>query len=242
MLSGFFVFTSACLHGYHLGTQSCGKVSSMKFTHRFSLAGTSIALALATAAYAQDGEQTPTAADPTCELHIWPAENFSSLPFGGIFSDVDTSTDTQFDKLATSELQFDAIKQSDPVKSLGLPADTKVITHAETEADKVTKKRKVRRSQSQSSCYFELHIRSSYLIEDIVWGDRFSTVFEFRKYTGMEEWDLRHRGEGANKLKLFPIKADADPEEVKKTLRDKIGENFLEYAPKAKRKLARKKR
>ncbi|WP_379554463.1 hypothetical protein [Qipengyuania sp. DGS5-3] len=190
-------------------------------------------------------------ANSLCELHIWAARDFSSLPFGSGLApglaimfpgDIDGDIDDQFAEIVSGKLQFEAIRRANPISSLGLPPGTRLVTHVETEEDKVTKKRKERRSDSTSDCYFELHIRYHYLIEDIVWGDRFATTFDFRHYSANSEWVLRHRGEGGNKLTVFPVKEEDDPAQVLQEISEAIEANFVEYAPKAKRKLARKRR
>jgi len=219
-----------------------------------ALLGIAAATGLAgpSAVLAQDTETAPApeAAAP-CELHIWGSSGFSSLPFGNGLSgalsvmfpgNLGAGTDEQFQNIATVELQIEAIKRADPVASLGLPQGTTIISHEETEEDRTTKKREERRSDSAVECYYELHIRSNYLIEDIVWGDRFATTFDFRRYTDEPKWSLRHRGEGGNKLTVFPVKPEDDLAEVIREVSEAIEANFVEYAPKAKRKLERKKR
>ncbi len=148
-------------------------------------------------------------------------------------------SDSQFVEIASVNLQIEAVMRADPVASLGLPAGTEVIAHPETEDDKITKQRKVRRSASQAPCYYELHVSYSYLVEDIVWGDRFGTLFDLRQYREGPEWVFRHRGEGGNKLTVFPVKEDDDPAEVVREVSKAIEANFVEYAPKAKRNLER---
>lgn len=183
-----------------------------------------------------------------CELHIWAAQDFSSLPFGSGLApglsmmfpgNLGQSTDEQFVTIASIDLQIEAIMRADPVTSLGLPQGTTVITNAETEEAKITKQRKARRAASQAPCYYELHITSSYLIEDIVWGDRFSTAFDVRQYRGDAEWTFRHRGEGGNKLTVFPVKEDDDPAEVLREVSEAIQANFGEYARKVKPRIER---
>jgi len=226
------------------------KSSSMKVGNASRLAAAATLFGFAVSLAAQDNSDASADAKP-CELHIWAADDFDSLPFGAGLApglaamfpgNLGETTDEQFTKLVSGDLQFEAIKRADPVASLGLPESTQIITHPETEPDKVTKKRKERRSESTAQCYFELHVRSHYLIEDIVWGDRFTTNFDFRRYAGEASWEVRHRGEGANKLTTFPVKEDDDPEQVLNEVSSAIEANFSEYAPKARRKLERKKR
>lgn len=199
----------------------------------------------ATAATAQDS------ANAECELHLWSSEDFGSLPFGDGLApalaamfpgDLSGTVDGQFKSLATANVQLDSVKAADPVTILGLPAGTRIITHSDTEDQKITRTRKQRRSDSAAGCYYELHVVSHYLIEDIVWGDRFSTDFEFRSYSANPQWDFRHQGEGANKLTVFPVKATDDPTQAITKVADAIKANFLEYAPKMSRAKARKKR
>jgi len=197
-------------------------------------------------------QDTPAAAKPggnaSCELHIWAAQEFSSLPFGNGLApglatmfpgNLDKTSDAQFVEIAGVDLQLEAIMRADPVASLGLPAGTEVITHPETEDERTTKQRKERRSASQAPCYYELHTGYNYLVEDIVWGDRFATTFDVRQYRDRAEWTFRHRGEGANKLTVFPVKEEDDPAEVVRKVSEAIQANFVEYAPKAKRNLER---
>jgi hypothetical protein len=193
--------------------------------------------------------QAPGSAE--CELHMWSSEDFGSLPFGDGLApalaamfpgDLSGSVDEQFKSLATANVQLEAVKRADPVAIFGLPANTRIITHNDTENQKITRSRKQRRSDSLAPCYFELHVVSHYLIEDIVWGDRFTTGFEFRSYSANPQWDFRHQGDGANKLTVFPVKATDDPAQAIAKVADAINANFLEYAPKMTRAKARKRR
>lgn len=186
-----------------------------------------------------------------CELHIWAAQDFNSMPFGQGLSqglafhfpgDLNETSDEQFIAIASVNLQIEAVMRANPVASLGLPAGTKVITHPDTEDWRTTKQRKQKRSASQAPCYYELHIDFNYLVEDIVWGDRFATTFDVRQYRDDAQWVFRHRGEGANKLTVFPVKEEDDPAEVISKVSEAIEANFVEYAPKAKRNLERKPR
>lgn len=207
---------------------------------------------LAAPAWAQAGtEQGAGKSDAApCELHIWAAQDFDSLPFGHGLGELafhfpgnlDETSDQQFVEIASANLQIEAVMRADPVASLGLPTGTKVITHLDTEDWKTTKQRKQRRSASQVPCYYELQIDSNYLVEDIVWGDRFATTFDVRQYRDDAQWVVRHRGEGANKLTVFPVKEEDDPAEVMRKVSEAIEANFVEYAPKAKRNLERKSR
>ncbi|AUX69222.1 hypothetical protein CHX26_06680 [Porphyrobacter sp. HT-58-2] len=206
---------------------------------------------LAAPTLAQD---TRAAAEPDdkapCELHIWAAKDFASMPFGHGLGELafhfpgnlDETSDQQFVDIASANLQIEAVLRADPVASLGLPAGTAVVTHLETEDERSIKQRKERRSTSQATCYYELHMGSNYLIEDIVWGDRFTTTFDVRQYRDDAQWVFRHRGEGANKLTVFPVKEEDDPAEVISKVSEAIEANFVEYAPKAKRNLERKSR
>ncbi|MFM7348562.1 MAG: hypothetical protein ACKO01_03635 [Erythrobacter sp.] len=219
---------------------------------RRSLAGHGAVLGLlaamtgsATAATAQDS------ANAECELHMWSSEDFGSLPFGDGLApalaamfpgDLSKSVDDQFKSLATANVQLDAVKRADPVSMFALPAGTRIITHNDTEDQKVTRSRKGRRSDSAASCYYELHVVSHYLIEDIVWGDRFTTDFEFRSYSTNAQWDFRHQGEGGNKLTVFPVKPTDDPAQAITKVAEAIKANFGEYAPKVARAKARRKR
>ncbi|WP_157093129.1 hypothetical protein [Paraurantiacibacter namhicola] len=181
--------------------------------------------------------------EPKCELHVWSAEKFDDIPlivgqlhFGRGRSDVPQD----FESIATPELQISAVIEADPVTALGLPPDTKVIPHLTSEDLNTTNKRKGRREDSSNPCYFELHIRDHKLIQDIVWGDRFLTGFDFRYYTDNEKWTYRHKGKGGNKLKLFPIEEGTDFEDVEQKIATGIADNFLEYAKNAKPRIKRK--
>ncbi len=194
------------------------------------------------AGLAQDASETP------CELHVWAAQDFWSIAFGDglagalytALQSFDESVDTQFRDVANAQFQLNAIIESDPIASLGLPENTRIIPHTETEERKVTKKRKERRTDSTADCYFELHTWRHVLVEDIVWGDRFTSEFDFRSYSNSPNWDLRYRASGGNKLTVFPVKPEDDLKEVVSEVRTAIAANFSEYARKAKRKLGRK--
>lgn len=97
-------------------------------------------------------QNAPATAEPDskapCELHIWAAQQFESVPWGldelpfWDTSDLNAQSDLQFIEIATAKLQIEAVIRADPVASLGLPAGTEIIAHYETEDDKPTRQRK----------------------------------------------------------------------------------------------------
>ncbi len=201
------------------------------------------ALAIFTANPASVAAQEAEAAQ--CELHIWPSEAFTSIGFnmGTLFPGFDEAeVEEQFYQLAGQELQLKALENSDIKGTLGLPATTQVIVHDELEDYKITKKRKERRAPSAAPCYYELHIGFHYLVEDVVWGDRFASYFDFRQYSNTDQWDFRYKGEGANKMTAFPVSEEDNLESVTAEIRVGIEQNFAEYAVKARKKMARKRR
>ncbi|KWV90357.1 hypothetical protein [Erythrobacter sp. YT30] len=200
-----------------------------------------------TALSAQEPTDLPADGE-VCELHVWAAEDFLTIAFGDglggmlytALQSFDGTEEAGFKDIASATFQLEAIVESDPIDKLGLPENTKIITHTETEERKVSKKRKERRTDSTAQCYFELHTWRHYLVEDIVWGDRFTTEFDLRSYSNSAEWDFRYRTSGGNKLTVFPIKPEDDLKEVASEVRTAIAGNFDEYAEKAKRRIAKK--
>jgi len=178
----------------------------------------------------------PQATPTKCELHIWPAAQLSGLAFRlGVIRG--RATEGQIvgamDDLLSPEAQLAALREVDFSRELRVPADTVRIEHAEPLDAKTANKIKTRRSDSTSNCYYELIMVEHYLTEDIVWGDRFGSIFIFRSFGDKAVAQQSQKGTGGNKLKVFTQAESARTADTPQIVAAAVRGNFLEYAKNA---------
>lgn len=206
------------------------------FTRAIAVGVSVVSLALAAVPAAA---QQP-AIGAQCELHIWPSENLTveGFDYETIRSRNSLQLQRQFARIAGLERQLAAIRSANPVAKLGLPKSTQIIEHSDIEDHKHIERRDGRRASSPASCYYELHVLSYELYDGAMWGDSFTTNFDFRAYSTAASWDVRFVSRGADKLKGLPIEPDDDPALVKANVWKVLTANFIEFAKKAKGKMA----
>lgn len=177
---------------------------------------------------------SPPAGDAAqCELHIWPTESFSGLPFKVGIVTGRASEDQivgSMESLVGPPAQLAALRDADPVRALGLPAGTRIIEHQDILDPKTVRKIPMRRAQSASPCYSELIVLRHDLIEDIVWGDRFGSTFMFRNFGDKQEVRGSIRGAGGSKLKVLTMRVELRPANTAELVAAALKGNFLEFA------------
>lgn len=202
------------------------------------------ALGLVAVASVQVAQPAAASAElPTqlCELHVWPAENNEAISFNIGRLLLGRSTDQQIesamDDLVSPSAQLTYLRSANMLQELQLPPTTRIVEH-DGPRDRASLRRRDRMSGSASSCYSELIVRSNTLIEDIVWGDRFLTTFEFRGFDDGPSYVRRYAGDGGNKLKVLTLSEEARPPNASEVTGEAFRANFAEWAANARRRLA----
>lgn len=178
-----------------------------------------------------------------CELHVWPSEQLSGhglYLYNGLIRGRSSTKeiDKSMSDLLTPSSQMSAMRDSSVATSLGLPPSTLVVNHQAPLDHKTINKVKDRRAVSNSSCYFELIMTGHSLIEDIVWGDRFSSGFLFRNFGTSMTVRNTVKGVGGNKLKVFTQSEQLRPADAPKLVAESVRANLIEYARNARPKIA----
>lgn len=187
-------------------------------------------------------QASPRETTRRCELHVWPSEQLSGhglYLYNGLIRGRSSTGDIEksMDDLLTPKTQMSEMHDQLVATSLGLPSSTLVIEHQTPLDHKTVSKFKDRRSESKSKCYFELIMTSHSLIEDIVWGDRFSSKFLFRNFGPSMTVKNTVKGVGGNKLKIFTLSEQLRRADAPKLVAESIRANFLEYAQNARPKI-----
>lgn len=184
----------------------------------------------------------PPVGDATqCELHIWPTESFSGIPYRvGVITGRASENQIvgSMESLVGPSAQLAALRDADPVLALGLPAGTRIVEHQEVLDRKTVTKIPTRRAPSASPCYSELIVLQHFLAEDIVWGDRFGSAFMFRNFGDKPEVRGSIKGGGGNKLKVLTMTEEARPANTTELVTAALKGNFLEFAKNARSRLA----
>lgn len=188
--------------------------------------------------------QLPGNTSSQCELHIWPAERLDGTAFSlynGLIRGRASGKEIEgaMEELLTPSSQITALREIDFVHELNLTENTKIIEHLEPVNHKTDNKIKSRRVKSSSNCYSELFIMQHWLVEDIVWGDRFISIFSFRDFQDRPYIIKTVKGDGGNKLKVFTQTETSRPFDAPQLVAAALRANFLEYSKKARKKLPR---
>lgn len=223
-----------------------------------------LALMTASVASAQDGPVVPAnlpvapapaatpSVEPTCELHIWPAERFQAMTtgwgagFGLIGALADAAGHANGDKARRANLaaaldpegQVTALQQLDLVKLLGLKP-SKIVTHTETLDPKTLSRTHTRRAASGSPCYSELVVTGVLYHKAAIYGRSLKTAFWFRDFGSATQQSKKYTTMGGNGLKLFPPKEGEDVTASNQELAEVFKKNFTEAAGNFARQRAR---
>jgi hypothetical protein len=200
-----------------------------------------LSAAIAVLAAGPANAKPPVGGASQCELHIWPTETFSGLPFKvGIITGRASENQIvgSMESLVGPPAQLAALRDADPVRAMGLPAGTRIIEHQDLLDPKTVRKIPTRRAQSASPCYSELIVLRHDLIEDIVWGDRFGSTFMFRNFGDKPEVRGSIRGAGGSKLKVLTMRVELRPANTAELVAAALKGNFLEFAKNVRSQLA----
>jgi hypothetical protein len=186
-------------------------------------------------------------AGPACEIHIFPAERFSSfttgwlgggLIEGAIYADRDKDNRTQMAASLDPVIQAEALAALDLAGLLGL-APARIVAHEAPLDRKTINKVRTRRADSASPCYAELIVADMLFQQNVLLGRTLQTLFMVRDFGPRADAPRIAKSWGGNPLKRFPPKEGEDVEAAAQELVDTFTRNFEEFAANAKRSLAR---
>ena len=195
--------------------------------------------AAATPPVPQEVAATPVAQPPGCELHVWPAERFSSMTTGllggglldaAIHADTDKNNRTQIASALDSQGHVDALNSLDLAALLKVhPA--RVIVHNEPLVRHTVNDIKTRRSDSQASCYSELIVADLFYQKAAIYGRTLRALFIYRDFGANGQTATRiYKNWGGNGLKLFPPKPGEDVSAANAELTTVFKADFQEFA------------
>jgi hypothetical protein len=175
------------------------------------------------------------AAEPQCELHVWPAERFQAMTTGwlggglldaAIHADGDKARRSHLASALDSEGQLEALQGLDLVALLKLPP-SRIVTHAEALDRKTVNKILTRRADSAAPCYAELIVTDVFYQKAAMWGRSLRTSFMFRQFNGNGGPTIK-KTMGGNGLKIFPAKEGEDTSAADAELVGVFQKNFQE--------------
>jgi hypothetical protein len=185
----------------------------------------------------------PVAAEPSCELHVFPSLEGKALTTGwlsgfGVIGAVADAAKNQNRNISEAEylkealgprLQVQALKAVDLPGALKLPP-SKIIYEPAIADRNITTKAGTRLSSSTAPCYAELIVTQNFYTKKAIYGRSLNNRFIFKDFrTGKDKADLV-KGRGGNGLSHFPPKTTDETEAAETDLRDAFTKNFLEFA------------
>jgi hypothetical protein len=223
-------------------------------------------VAIAQGTLAPDTGSTASAAgvpaEPACELHIWPTENFIGMNTGllsgfgalGALADlaahdgkVKTVKELMADYLGP-DIQIAELNRADLLRTLKLPASYRIVVEEPTPFNEELKnnpalkahvkemnatiKANRRLSGSKSSCYAELITTHIFYQKAMMYGSNLFTGWIFRDFGDQPLARRTGTGQVKNPLQVFPPKTPEAVEQAKAELRDAFSKDFSEYAVK----------
>lgn len=219
----------------------------MKIT--VALLGCTLLAGLGGAAMAQVADQADTAmageaAEPVCELHVYPSLEgqaqttglLSGLGVVGAVADAAANkdrnvSDAEYLRDALSpRFQVAAFESIDLPAALGMPEGTEVIYQTPISDRDITTKVKTRLSDSTADCYVELLVTQNLYLKRMIYGRSLNNRFIYKDFrNGVEEADMI-KGRGGNGLTAFPPETPEERDAADADLRQAFLANFQEYA------------
>jgi len=201
------------------------------------------------------------AAEPSCELHVWPTENYIGINTGllsgfgivGAIADIEahkgrvrTVKDLMRDYLGP-DVQMTALNRMGITETLKLK-DYKIIVHeptpfnedlkkdpelkAKTKAMNARIKAKQRLSDSQHPCYAELITTHIFYHKAMMYGSNLFTGWIYREFGDKPLATKVATGQVKNPLEVFPPKSADQVGPAKAELIDAYEKDFREYVEK----------
>ena len=184
-------------------------------------------------------EAVQEAAEPTCELYIYPtiegqAQNIGLFGPGLLNSAINSGkniSNAEYMREALSpRFQVDAFKTIDVAASVGLPEGTEVIYQTPIADRDITTKVKTRLSDNTSDCYAELIVTQNLYQKKMIYGRSLNNRFIFKDFrTGLEKTKMV-KGRGGNGISHFPPKTVEDRPAADADLQQAFLANFDEYS------------
>ena len=178
-----------------------------------------------------------------CELHVWPAERFSSMTtgllsgFGALGAIADASAHANRDKSNRTQMAsaLDPQGQLDALNAIQLTEllhakPAKVVLHPEPLDRKTVTKISTRRATSSSPCYSELIVADIFYHKAAMWGRALRTQFLYRDFGAANDKPWTYKSWGGNSLKLFPPKEGEDVQAANQELVQVFSADFAEFA------------
>ncbi|HZF44125.1 MAG TPA: hypothetical protein VEZ48_12035 [Sphingomonadaceae bacterium] len=249
-------FAFCCLR---LGSR--GEIMNFKPFVAATLTAALVFAAPATAQEAAVGGAPVAGAAATCELHVWPTENYLGINMGllsgfgalGALADmaahkgkVKTVKDLMAEYLGP-QVQMEELEKAGLTQKLKL-ADYRVVVHEPTPFNEDLKdnpelkakaaamnaklKSKQRMSDSTHPCYAELITTHIFYHKAMMYGSNLFTGWTYREFGDKPTATKVASGQVKNPLEHFPPKDAAQVETAKLELRDAYAKDFAEYVEK----------
>jgi hypothetical protein len=201
--------------------------------------------AAAQGAAGQDAQAAATApaADPACELHVFPTLEGQAMTTGwlsgfGVIGAVADAAKNKDRNVSEAEylkealgprLQVQAMKAIDLPGALKLPP-SKVVFETPIADRKVSTKATNRLSSSTAPCYAELLVTQNFYTKKAIYGRSLNNRFIFKDFRGGKTKANLVKGRGGNGLSHFPPKTTDETEVAETELRDVFTKNFIEFS------------
>lgn len=211
-----------------------------------SLATATLAAALCVSAVTQEAAAAPAqdaAAEPGCELHVFPTLEGQAMTTGwlsgfGIVGAVADAAKNKDRNVSEAEylkealgprLQVEALKSVDLLAALKLPP-SEIIYETPIADRKITTKAATRLSSSTAPCYAELIITQNFYRKAAIYGRSLNNRFIFKDFRKGKTKTALVKGRGGSGLSHFPPKTTDETEAAEQELRDAFSKNFLEFS------------
>lgn len=204
-----------------------------------SISRQALALVAAVAAIVPAAVHAQSAAtDGGCELHVWPAERFSSMTTGllaGGLLDAAVHAKGDRERKATLSDALDSPNQVAALQTLDLSGllhqtPAKIIVHNDPLPRHTVNDIKTRRSDSHAACYSELIVADIFYQKAAIYGRSLKTLFIYREFGASPTVTNVFKAWGGNGLKLFPPKPGEDTEAAANELVSVFKADFQEFA------------
>jgi hypothetical protein len=214
----------------------------MKLSLSLAAAATMV-VALCVSASAQETPVASPAAEPGCELHVFPSLEGKAMTTGwlsgfGVIGAVADAAKNKNRNISEAEYLKEALGprlQVQALKGIDLPAQLKLppskIVYETAIADRnITTKAATRLSSSTAPCYAELIVTQNFYTKKAIYGRSLNNRFIFKDFRTGKDKAALVKGRGGNGLSAFPPKTTDETEAAETDLRTAFSKNFVEFA------------
>ncbi len=200
------------------------------------MVGAAVLAWIACGASAQENPATP-AAEPVCELHVWPSSpvRSSSNNYFVMRSIVDGAVQGRDgyvklpEDILSTEAQTRTLTQVGLTETLKMP-EYKVVMHDQPLPSRVIRGTRGRLLTDAAPCYAELVTDDVFYQEDAIDGRYLKAIFRFRQFDGGSETPTRSFGTYVQyRLTQFPPKDAAQLDAALEEFRLAYGQAFREF-------------